>query len=123
MAGPKKKPVKKQTSEPAPKPVAKEVDKDPAVAALISVVCLLVLQAPSLGYIYLGKVKKGLIYLAATWGSWILVTIIYFIGMFTGIGVLLCLPVFILPLLFELYMVWDVYLDAKGERTKLPEFD
>lgn len=129
MAGQKKKDVKGK-AVPKPKTQPKQTvshaateKKDPGIAALLAVVGFLFVQAPAIGYIYLGKVKKGLIYIVITWLSWVLVTGIYFAAMFTGIGAILCLPVFVIPLVFQLYMIWDVYLDAKREKTKLPEFE
>jgi len=116
---------KKKNAENKKEPTAPAEKKDPGIAALIAVVGFLVLSAPSIGYIYLGKVKKGLIYLLLVWASWLVVALLYFVGIFAsgGIGMFVCLPIFILPLIFEIYMIWDIYLDAKGEKTKLPEFD
>jgi TM2 domain-containing membrane protein YozV len=103
-------------------------EKDPAIAALISVLCLFVLGAPSIGYIYLGNVRKGIIYLGISWALVFAVVAAYFIGgsifgiMTYGVGFLCCLPVFLLPVIFDLLIVYDVYLEAKGEPTKLPNF-
>ncbi|MCX6776123.1 MAG: hypothetical protein NT130_04725 [Candidatus Micrarchaeota archaeon] len=95
--------------------------KDPGIAALISVVCMLILGAPAVGYFYIGDVKKGIEYLIAAWllaglvfGGYIAITIFT-----SGLG-LCCIPVFVIPLVFDLLIVWDVYLEAKGEPTKLP---
>jgi len=94
--------------------------KDPGIAALISVVCMFILGAPAVGYFYIGDVKKGIEYLIAGWVVAIGVLIAYVaVGMLTGVG-LCCFPVFIVPLIFDLLIVWDVYLQAKGEPTKLP---
>lgn len=94
--------------------------KDPAMAALIAIVCMFFLGAPSIGYIYLGNVRKGIAYLIASWiiaGS---VVAAYILGAFTYIGLICCLPLLLLPLLFELLVVYDVWLEASGEQTKLP---
>jgi len=94
--------------------------KDPGIAALISALCMLILGAPGVGYIYLGDVKKGIEYLIAGWVVAIGIAVAYIaVGMLTGVG-LCCFPVFIVPLIFDLVIVWDVYLQAKGEPTKLP---
>jgi hypothetical protein len=119
-------------------------DKDPGIAALISVVCMLFLGAPAAGYFYLGKVKKGLIYLLASWVVLIATVVLYlvatggtmFAGMLVGLGcgpllgallsfagmagTLVCLVVFVIPLLFELAIVYDVYVEAKGDKPLLP---
>jgi len=104
-----------------PQPAAEK--KDPAIAALISLVCGLIISAPSAGYIYLGNVRKGLIYLVALWALWAVTAIVYTVlTIFTaGFGAI-CFPIFVIPLLFGLYIVWDVYCVAKGEKSKLPDF-
>lgn len=98
--------------------------KDPGIAALISVVGMLLLGAPSLGYFYLGNVRKGLIYLL---GAWVAVAIAIGVAVVIGIatfgfGCCLIIPIVLLALAFELLIVWDVYITAKGEKPKLPEF-
>ncbi|VVB57660.1 Uncharacterised protein [uncultured archaeon] len=98
--------------------------KDPAIAALISVVGLLILGAPALGYIYMGQMKKGLIYLLGTWVlSAVFIAIGFIIGLATmGIG-FLCLPLLLLLLLaLDIAIVWDVYKTSKGEKGILPNF-
>ena len=96
-------------------------EKDPAVVALIAVVGLLLIQAPAIGYIYLGKVKKGLVYLVALWLSWAVVTGIYILLSFTIIGAFVCIPIFVLPFILGLIMVWDVYMDAQGKKLVFPD--
>ncbi|MFH1285973.1 MAG: hypothetical protein ABIH99_05325 [Candidatus Micrarchaeota archaeon] len=96
--------------------------KDPGIAALISIVCMFVLGAPSLGYIYLGNVKKGIIYLVANWVLTFGIVIIYFIAVFTVIGAVLCLPIFLIPIILNLLIVYDVHLEASGKKTILPGF-
>ena len=91
-------------------------DKDPAIAALISFVCMFVaFGASAAGYIYLGKVKKGIVYLIASWT----IVIVTIGAIYLTLGC--CFPLIVIPLLFDLVMVYDVYLDAKGEKTILPE--
>jgi TM2 domain-containing membrane protein YozV len=108
-------------ANPNPQPVAEK--KDPGIAALISLVCMLVLSAPSAGYMYLGNVRKGIVYLVATWGVIIITAIVYTIITLVSMGVgALCFPIFVIPLAFDLYVVWDVYCVAKGEKSKLPDF-
>lgn len=100
--------------------------KDPGIAALISAVGLLIVAAPAIGYFYIGNVKKGIEYLIAMWALTIGVCIVYFgsavIGSFLtfGLSSLCCMPIFLVPLVFGLVILWDVYLEAKGEPTKLP---
>lgn len=96
--------------------------KDAGIAALISAVCMLILGAPAVGYFYIDEVKKGIEYLIAGWVLMGVVVVGYLIvGVATGVG-LCCFPVFIIPLAFDLLIVWDVYLQAKGEQPKLPTF-
>lgn len=97
--------------------------KDATIATLISVVCMLILGAPAVGYFYIDEVKKGIEYLIAAWVVMGIVVVGYFVvGMATyGLG-LCCVPVFIIPIAFNLLIVWDVYLEAKGEQPKLPTF-
>jgi TM2 domain-containing membrane protein YozV len=105
-----------------PKAAKKEKEeKDPAIAALISVVGMLILGAPSLGYFYIDNVRKGIIYLALTWGVAIAAVLAYYAGMFTIVGIVCCLPLLLVPLAFELYIVWAVYLEAQGKKSELPD--
>jgi hypothetical protein len=95
--------------------------KDPAIAAIISFVCM-ILWAPAVGYFYIDDFKKGAEYLVAAWALAGIVVVGYLVaGMVTGVT-LCCFPVFLVPLVFNLLIVWDVYLEAKGEPTKLPKF-
>lgn len=97
--------------------------KDPAVATAISVICM-ILGSPAIGYVYLGKMKKGAIYLLANWALTFISLVVYIaIGIFTGGAGFVCLPVFfLLPLILSVMIVYDVYLTAKGEAPKLPSF-
>jgi TM2 domain-containing membrane protein YozV len=108
------------------KKAAPAEEKDPGIAALISAVGLLILAAPGIGYFYIDNVKKGIEYLLAIWAVGIAIFVVYMFGgvvggMLTfGISSLCCMPVFALPYLLGLVVVWDVYLEAKGEKTILP---
>lgn len=102
--------------------------KDSGIATLISVVCMLVLGAPAVGYFYIDEVKKGIEYLIIGWlvlglvvGAYIVGGVLGGIATF-GLTSLCCLPVFLVPLVVDLVIVWDVYLEAKGEPAKLPVF-
>lgn len=83
---------------------------------------MLILGAPAVGYFYIGDVRKGIEYLIA---AWVLAGLVFggyvVLGAFTGVT-LCCFPVFAIPVIFDLLIVWDVYLEAKGEPTKLPTF-
>ena len=116
MAGKKEDPVKQVK-------VAVGLEKkDPAIAALIALVCGLLLGAAGAGYIYLGKVKKGIVYIVASWVLAGVVTAIYAVitAITLGIGGL-CFPIFLLIPAFNLLITWDVYLQAQGKKTILPE--
>lgn len=94
-----------------------QAPKDPGIAALISVVCMLFLGAPAAGYFYLGKVKKGIIFLLLSWAVWVAVFTVYMVlTMATlGFGSIFCLPILIVPLAIDLVIVYDVYLEALGK--------
>ncbi len=108
----------KSTKSPATAP------KDPGIAALISVVGMLLLGAPSLGYFYLGNVRKGVVYLLALWAAAVVIFGLMAVGTLVtfGIGLLCMLPLGLLVLAFGILIVWDVYLVAQGQKPKLPEF-
>lgn len=115
---------KEQVSQPEKQSSAKAA-KDPGIAALISIVGMLLLAAPSLGYFYLGNMRKGLIYLVASWAlTGIVIGVVFFGGAVlaavTGIGACCVIPLALLPVLFDLVIVYDVYIEAKGEKPKLP---
>ncbi len=106
-------------------------DKDPGIAALIAVVGLLALGgAAAIGYFYLGKIKKGLIYLILNWVITAILVAVLLFGMFGvtlatfGFGAFCCMPFFFLallvPVLLGFVVVYDVYLEAKGEKPILP---
>ena len=109
MAGKK---IEKEEIKPEEKPVAKKTtEKDPAIAAVLAFVAGLILCAPGVGYIYLGKVKKGIIYIVICW----------IFGIIGYIGASICCVPIIFPLIVILLVTYDVYLDAKGEKTILPD--
>lgn len=100
----------------------KSAPKDPGIAALISVVGMLLLAAPSLGYFYLGNVRKGIIYLLA---AWVAIAVPFGVGVAIGLltfglGLCLIIPIGLLVVAFDLLIVWDVYLMAQGKKPKLP---
>ncbi len=98
-------------------------EKDPGVAALIAAVGMLLLAgAAGIGYIYLGNVKKGLIYIILGWFLTGTIAVAYVIGAYTLVGIVCCLPLFLVPLALNIAIIYDVYLEAKGEPTKLPSF-
>jgi Sec-independent protein secretion pathway component TatC len=74
---------------------------------------MLLFCAPSIGYIYLNNVRKGIIYLIFSWT----IGIIGLVG-----GYFCCFPI-VLPIIFNLIIVWDVSLEAKGKETTLPSFE
>ncbi|MBI5046779.1 hypothetical protein HZC07_03540 [Candidatus Micrarchaeota archaeon] len=116
------KPVeKKTTTQTSAQPTVSD-KKDPKMAALVAVVGTL-FGAAGIGYAYLGNVKKAAIYVLASWALWAVVMVGFVvIGGLTGVGLFCCLPVFLIPLLLNLVIIWDVYLEANGDKTKLPNF-
>ncbi len=98
--------------------------KDPGIAALISVVGMLILGAPALGYFYLGNVRKGIIYLLAPWIATVALLVLATVGavLTFGLGLICIVPLALVLIAFDLLIVWDVYLVAQGEKPKLPEF-
>ena len=96
--------------------------KDPGIAAVISAFCMLIVGAPAVGYFYIDDFRKGIEYLIAGWVLAGAVVVGYLaVGISTGVG-LCCFPVFLIPIVFDLLIVWDVHLQANGEPTKLPRF-
>ncbi|MGC8899579.1 MAG: hypothetical protein ACP5KP_03625 [Candidatus Micrarchaeia archaeon] len=97
--------------------------KDPAVAAVLALVGGLIIGFPGIGYIYMDNMKKGLIYGVMGWivygiivGAYVVSSVVTF-----GIGSILCLPAFALPLVYVIVVTYDTYQDAKGEKTILPQ--
>lgn len=98
--------------------------KDPAIAAILALVGGIIIGFPGIGYIYMDNMKKGLVYGIAGWvlygiviGAYLISSIITF-----GIGSILCLPAFALPLIYVAVVTYDTYMYSKGEKTILPEF-
>jgi len=102
--------------------------KDPTIAALIALAGgLLLAGAAGAGYIYLGKVKKGLVYIVAVWILAALLFVLTTIGgtllaaLTLGLGAICVIPLWILVPAFVLAIVYDVYLEAQGKKTILPD--
>jgi hypothetical protein len=114
--------VPKESSVKQVKPEKKAEEKEAGIAALISLVGMLILGAPSLGYFYIGNVRKGLIYLAISWAIAIAAVLTYYAGIFTLVGIVCCFPLLLIPLAFDFYIVWAVYLEAQGKKSQLPDF-
>ena len=98
--------------------------RDPTIAILLSIGCFLFLGAPSLAYIYLGNIRKGLVYLIGSWGLAFVIFAIYMVGTVAtwGIGAFCLLPLFLIPFVLDIFIIYDVYLISKGRKSKLPEF-
>ncbi len=99
-----------------------ETKKDPGIAALISVLGLLLLSAPAVGYFYLGEIRRGILYLLALWVIVGGILFVYLSGTIIsyGLGGICCAPILVVPLILGLAIVYDVYTIAKGEPAKLP---
>ncbi len=101
----------------------KAVSKDPTIAALISVAGMFILGAPAVGYFYLNNMRKGLVYLAASWVLLFVIVIALVGSVFTGgLGFICALPLALAGLCLNLLIVYDVYLTAQGQKPKLPSF-
>ncbi len=98
--------------------------KDPAVAAILALVGGIIVGFPGIGYMYMDNMKKGLIYGAICWVLYGIIVGAFMVGSIVtfGIGSIICLPVFALPLIYIVVVTYDTYLYAKGEKTILPEF-
>ena len=102
--------------------------KDPTIALLIAIIGGFFLGFPGIGYIYLGNMKKGLIYGLI---GWILIGAVLFgflfggtiLAMVTmGFGMLCCIPFFLLIPVYNIAVAYDTYMDASGGKKILPEF-
>lgn len=97
----------------------KATKKNPKTAVLISILGTLFLFAPGIGYLYLGDVGSAATYIL---GGWFLLAII--IGIFTVVTAfvgplgLCCFGLFPFFILWEAFVVWGVYLRAKGEKPR-----
>lgn len=96
--------------------------KDPAIVAILALIGGIIIGFPGIGYMYLDNMKKGLIYGVVCWllygivlGAYIAASVVSL-----GIGSILCLPAFIIPLAYVMLVTYDSYLYAKGEKTILP---
>ncbi len=98
--------------------------KDPNIALILALVgAVLFGVLPGIGHIYMGMTRKGLVYCAASLIVWGLVFVAYLGISFVTFGIgAICFPVFILPLLFNLAVVYDLYKITKGEKALLPDF-
>jgi hypothetical protein len=97
---------------------------DPNIVALISVICALIIGAPAVGYVILGYTRKALIYTVGLWA----VIFVLAIGVFAlsfvtmGFGSLCIFPLIIAIFALDIFIIYDVYCMAKGEKSKLPDF-
>ena len=124
-------------SSPIPySPLGAPKRKNPLIAALVGLAGFVLLLSPSTGYFYLGKFRKGAIYLFLTWVALAVVILFLASSMFNWMGfaetfgkivatpdrAMLLLLAFGFALFgFNAIMLVDVYLDAKGDVTYLPE--
>jgi uncharacterized membrane protein len=99
--------------------------KEPALALLLSLGGGLVSGLMiGLGQVYNGQVKKGIILSVAHAFGWFVIIVAYvLIAILTlGVGAIICLPVFLIPLILWLYAMYDAYVTAekinKGEPVK-----
>lgn len=106
-----------EAAAPPPTPSPSPEGKSPGIAALIAFICGFFLLSPAVGYFYLGKMKKGVMLLIAGWVVAALVIGAYTVfTLFTiGLGGLICLPVFLVLILVDAYIIYDVYQDAQGK--------
>ncbi|MFH2101277.1 MAG: hypothetical protein ABII71_04305, partial [Candidatus Micrarchaeota archaeon] len=105
-------------------PTNKKSETDPGIAAGLSIVSMFIFATPALGYFYIGKTRKGIVYLIASWGVVFVVLITtFFLGMLLSLisvfGGICAFSLLIIPIIFDLLIVYDVYLEAKGQ-SKLP---
>lgn len=111
-----------QAQQPAPATNAPANKKDPLIAVVLAFVGSWLFGFITLGAIYNGQIKKAIILWIAYWAVIILTVVIYFVGCFTYIGIICCLPVFILPIIMWLYILYDTYKTASrindGEPVK-----
>ncbi|MEM4194948.1 MAG: hypothetical protein QXL47_00840 [Candidatus Anstonellales archaeon] len=98
--------------------------KDPAIAAILALVGGIIIAFPGIGYMYMDNMKRGLIYGVVCWVLYGVIVAAYFVSSLLtfGVGGLLCLPAFVIPLIYVVAVTYDTYLYAKGEKTILPEF-
>lgn len=72
---------------------------------------------------FFGKIRKSLVCLIGSWEP-AAVIIIYPAGSIItfGLGLVGLFPLFFMPLLLNMLIIYDVCLIAKGRKSKLPEF-
>jgi hypothetical protein len=99
--------------------------KDPVLALLLSLVGGLVSGLLiGLGQIYNGQIKKGIILSLLHIFAWVIIVGGYvLLSIITlGIGAVVCLPIFLFPLLLWVYTLYDAYVTAdrinKGDPVK-----
>lgn len=108
--------------------------KDPVMALILSIagIVLSILLSWTiigivffgLGQIYNGHVKKGIALAVLHAIAGIVIILIYIIGsaVTLGIGLVLCAPIFLVPVAIWVYAVYDAYTSAKkmssGEQVK-----
>jgi fatty acid desaturase len=97
---------------------------DPNIVALISFICMVLISAPGVGYVILGYTKKALIYTVGVWAAIFILAIGVFALSFVtmGFGSLCIFPLIILIFAIDIFIIYDVYCMAKGEKSKLPDF-
>jgi hypothetical protein len=107
----------KETEQPT-----KKSGKDYRIATVLSIVGFF-FTVPALGYLYLGKMKKGLIYQLVHWALFAIVFIVYLVGGIISLFGFICLlPLFIPNLILGLAVIVDTYKVGKHSKPILPEF-
>ena len=103
-------------------PGAGKPEKEAGIAVLISFVGMIFLGAPAIGYLYLDDVRKGVIYLIIGYLLPIAAIVAYYMGALTIVGIVLCLPVLLVPLALHLAIIFDVWKMAEKKKPVLPDF-
>ncbi|MFH1306184.1 MAG: hypothetical protein ABIH83_00820 [Candidatus Micrarchaeota archaeon] len=115
--------AKKKAKKVAPPPLEYHAPrKEPLMALLCAVAGMLFLLTPGVAYLYLGKMRKALVYIFGPWLALLIIgAIIFGIGLFTsGIAFVCYFPLFLILFLFDMAIIYDAYKVAKGEKI-LPE--
>lgn len=90
--------------------------KDPFIAAVLSIIGGILTGSLlfSLGQLYNGQIKKFIVLTLVNLFMGGIVAALYLGGslLTVGVGILCCLPVFLLPLFIYLYEVYDAYVTA-----------
>ncbi|MCX6774392.1 MAG: hypothetical protein NTY68_05365 [Candidatus Micrarchaeota archaeon] len=97
---------------------------DPNIVALISFICMVLISAPGVGYVILGYTRKALIYTVGVWAVLAVLVIGVFVLSFVtmGFGSLCIFPLLLIIFAIDIFIIYDVYCMAKGEKSKLPDF-